>query len=189
MNDGTSKTLFLMEPVDMYFKLRWEHSQLVNPTDEESRRINAYRSLNAAITAFHMHDWVLSCLERRHYENMRKADLDLADEQALVDLLWRCPAYSFCESIANASKHYRLDPKRNKRRRRDVRTSEFLLGGPHVGTPMHWIPMVEDGESQMPLKSAIGDLLSIWRDILLRSGLATEADLERPPPLKRYLEI
>lgn len=170
-----SKTLMLSTPVHMYQKLCWECTQLQATLQTDDARTYAYRVLNGAITALHMRDWVSEVFLPAHYAALQAAGFTIQDKAALNVFLMNNTCFRFCESVANAAKHFRIhtrDP--------EVTTSAKRLGGDETGCPEIWVPMVEDGESSMPIYMAVGEVARMWGTLLLASGYATFQELEYP---------
>lgn len=170
-----SKTLMLSTPVDMYRKLCWECEQMQARLQADDPQIFAYRVLNGAITAFHMLDWVRPALLPKHYDALQAAGYAIKDERDLKQFAMNNVCFRFCESVANAAKHFQI-----RSRTPDVTTSAKRLGGDQTGYPEIFVPMVQDGQSSMPLYMAVGEVARMWGRLLWASGYAPLDELETP---------
>jgi hypothetical protein len=176
MTTSKSKTLMLSSPVDMYFKLCWEYSQLQKTLQTDEPRTHAYRVLNATITALHMKDWIGKAFLPRHYAALQKNGLAIPSKKELEGFAMSHPGFRMCESVANAAKHFHI-----RARSFEVETYSKQLGGPAVDLPEFSVPMVGDGESYMPIYMAVGGAIEMWRRVLLASGFAAAEELiDRP---------
>lgn len=173
--DQVNKTFFLVEPIDMFHKLVWEYTQL-KVVANRPRHEQAYMSLNAAITAWHMCEWLAARLEPHHYQKLQDAtgNRSLNSCRALQEFAKKDTSIAVCEQIANSAKHRAIT-----RRGVPATTSERMLEN-DVGA-VFWIPMVEDGSSSYPFYMAIDFAIRFWRRLFVQSGMATEAELATPP--------
>lgn len=109
MNWYDSQTFNLHGAGALLEKLRWELDELAG-TELRDQRGVAYRSLNCAITAWHICDWVYEeCVGsrevRERLEAMHGKVASLADVQAWAR---QERAVAICYQIATAAKHNRV---------------------------------------------------------------------------------
>lgn len=169
---------FLAEPLDVYFKLLWEYTQLAS-ADRLDRPQQAYMALNAAMTAWHMADWLCARMTPEHYAKLRGAtgNKDLNNCKAFRAWAQKRESITVCEQIAVSAKHWTINEESGLK----VTTSEVDLT--NLDGKQLWIPMVEGGRSKAPMTIIIGLALSFWRTVLIDIAMATHAQLERPPKI------
>jgi hypothetical protein len=136
-----SQTFNISSSRDVVEKLRWELDQLAGTQIRDTRAV-AYRSLNAAITAWHVCDWVYDeCVEskdvRERLEAMFRKVAGLGDVQAWAR---QERAISICYQIATAAKHSRVSHRFDPNVRAQYRVDDR---GMQDGT---WTLVIYDGE-------------------------------------------
>lgn len=94
---GQSKRFGISTPRELLSKLLWEIESLADPTTGIT--VQGYNCFNAAVTAWHLTDWVWQTYHRDEFSvqefqrQIRKMSLELA----------------VCDQLANGSKHFEKD--------------------------------------------------------------------------------
>lgn len=170
------KTFSLATPVDMYFKLLWEHDRLHELVHNNGgARETHYAAINAALTAWHIADWILENVDLNELCKLEVlgAEFPICDEDSFKRWATSFTQLAMCDQIANASKHAVI-----YRRPKPTWTWTHRLEN-DVGKVFH-IPMVEDGESRMPMTLVIYQAIRFWQICFTLLGVATQAELTSP---------
>ena len=103
------QTFDMKAPRDMLDKLEYERRRL-HAADLDLPKEVAYITINGAITAWHLCDWVFEAAKgtRQLAEIMGGAPQSVADVQEWARA--RCPALAVCDHLANAAKHFERGP-------------------------------------------------------------------------------
>lgn len=121
-----SKLMQSGHPVAWLAKLKWEITQAAECTDLNPA-VRVWKSMNCAITAWHMHDWVWNFADENmknklaHHLNLEKitrlGDFSIGIQKA-------SPAISLCRQIGTAVKHVSLTYNRPEVRTQVVKMDE-----------------------------------------------------------------
>ena len=160
------ETFLLIEPIDMFEKLVWEH-QAMRLAYLKPQREQTYMALNAAMTAWHMCDWLCAAFQRAHYKRLSEHfERPIDNCKVFRRFALEHTSLKLCESLAVAAKHFTFDAER-------IRVSTRFQSLPNSME----VPIIEDGESSMPAPLVISMALRFWADTLWISGLATESEI------------
>src|SRR5690348_858795 len=103
---NTDKLIGSDDAITWLSKLTWEIAQIFeHPKDNVSVRI--YRSMNCAITAWHMVDWIYMLSDKSQRKELSRITEAHKFKDGKFDLAiqaW-CPAIGLCRQIATAAKH------------------------------------------------------------------------------------
>jgi hypothetical protein len=94
------KRFGLLTPRDLLSKLLWEIECLADPSS--SLEIESYRCFNAAVTAWHLTDWVWQAHHQNEYGTVAKFQEWVRRQSKELGI---------CDQLANGSKHFERDPK------------------------------------------------------------------------------
>lgn len=150
----------------MFEKLVWEHALMRNAYGK-SRREQTYLALNAAMTAWHMCDWLCAAFNAQHYKRLTaQFDSPIDNCKVFRKFVLQRPMLAMCEAVAVAGKHFVFSGKQAQISTRFAVLSESLD-----------VPIVEDGTSSVPAPTMVSLALRFWAEILITSGLATEEEV------------
>jgi hypothetical protein len=147
--------------IDLVWKLYWEIERLNHATPHDIIDMKCF-AFNAAVTAWHLTDWVFEDMteEQRYKRSISKLD----DLQKLVRK--ECRALHLCRQIATASKHrsvrFHYDP--------DVATSVELDATPIDQWPK-WRLVILDSGNSYPAIDVFEEARMYWYQFLSGLGL------------------
>jgi len=102
---NTSKIVGSDDAIFMLSKLKWEIEQIINhPQDGVAVRL--FKSVNCAITAWHLQDWIWKLSDARQRELLeRLVGVKRLGQPFDVAVQKWCPAVGLCRQIATPAKH------------------------------------------------------------------------------------
>jgi predicted nucleic acid-binding protein len=171
----SDKTFSLTAPIDMLVKLEWEWEKMRGFDITKYSYEKTYYTINAALTAWHMCDWLDNTLTVDQRAKLSTiAGTEIKNHKAIQELVkGRSRALVICDQVANAAKHLlikdRPDPYTAAERQlplRDGQTTYYL--------------MAEDDTSRQSMDAVIGFALAYWKELFVATGLATHAELNYP---------
>lgn len=177
----SGKTFEVVDALDLFRKLEWEYDRLRAVSIYDASVERSYLALNAAMTAWHMTDWLCARFEREHYKKL-SSHAGVPIDNCKVFRAWVLGqrAISTCEQISVAGKHFNIDERTHK-----VTTKAEVIDSPFRDPqPLNYL-MVIDHNSRMPIESVIGFALAFWRMVFVGVGLASEQEVAYPMPPRK----
>lgn len=134
-----------------------------------------YYTINAALTAWHMCDWLDETLtgEQRDALSKEAGEKILTKKSLQIWVKTRSRALVICDQIANAAKHRSIDE-----RPEPYKASERQL--PLADGQTTYYLMAEDDTSRQSMDSVIGFALVFWKDLFVSIGLAKKEEIDYP---------
>jgi hypothetical protein len=161
---GQPHTFGLANARDMLRKLEWEVAEI-----ERHDSFTAYRAFNAAVTAWHLVDWVWRDLVGSGQR--RPSDTKDAFQRRCEAV---CPELKLCGLIANASKHGGHDRRRSAGAMSTVLLADVVrakAGAMRAGDPLAtwtWRLIIRDGEQERTAADVFARTLPFWRELIDR---------------------
>ena len=109
----TNRRMGLHSAEDLLRKLRWEMGEMEHKIDQvRDDEVGAYHAFNAAVTAWHICDWVwetapLELRARFQHDSPEPSAQGVRLLQALV--CDQCRELYICRQLATGAKHFRVD--------------------------------------------------------------------------------
>ncbi len=181
--ESPKQVFALATPQHLLGKLHWEINQLetmlASPDVPVFRHLEAaYFAFNAAVTAWHITDWVWQSLSEAEQaaicSEFDPKKIGLNEFKHGMGRLSR--DLKICQQIANGSKHYRLDrPDKDltvklRWRRRKARSGELSAGSPIATYKFEFV--VLDNEIEKDAVSVFRAVEKFWQDWLGKWGFA-----------------
>jgi hypothetical protein len=162
---GQPHTFALSNARDMLRKLEWEVAELARPDTD-----TVYRAFNAAVTAWHLTEWVWSDLSQNR--RMVWQDSPVAFWE---DCGKSCPDLLLCRLVAEASKHRVREGRRVKPA--GVVTISLAdvvrakCGSAKCGEPLStwtWRLIIREGDREHAAIEVFARALGFWREFIGR---------------------
>jgi hypothetical protein len=157
---GQQQTFAIDSCRDMLDKLGWEIEQLKLAQDDVKPL--QYGCYNAAVTAWHLADWVYAEATREQRTALKIKTRGDLQEKARTE----CRELYLCYYLANASKHRKvslfIDPRIN---------AGIEASSEDIPT---WEAFVDDGGNKRPATEVFGFALHYWTNIVYHNKIADE---------------
>ncbi len=182
---GKPATYGLENSRDVLKKLEWEQHGLKAASEQEPKEL-FYRAFNAAVTAWHLAEWVWRDMtrdQRQQLETDWDKPLNVNDDNGGAfrhELIQINREIAICREIATASKH--VEVSRNRDTTIDTvasaRTSRVVssdgetvrVGKGFVVVPA-WKLKVIDGSARRDFIEIIGLVIEFWTDFVDQRGI------------------
>ncbi|WP_293188012.1 hypothetical protein [Ottowia sp.] len=106
----SGKTFEVVDVLDLFRKLEWEWDRMRAVSLHDSGIERSYLALNAAMTAWHMTDWLCARFEAEHYKRLSShASIPIDNCKVFRKWVLENRFVSMCEQIAVAGKHFQVD--------------------------------------------------------------------------------
>jgi hypothetical protein len=157
---GQPQTFAIDSCRDMLNKLEWEIEQLQLPVASYSPQHLQYGCYNAAVTAWHLADWVYA--EATDEQRIALNIKTLGDLQEKARS--QCRELYLCYYLANASKHRKVK----------LHVDRTVGAGVEAGmdTPVTWEAFVDDGDKKRPAIDIFVFALNWWTGIICQNKIA-----------------
>jgi hypothetical protein len=172
------KTFALENCHDLLRKLEWELEGLKNESPHDLDGL-AFRSFNAAVTAWHLADWVWKDMTQEQRDDVAAEwEEQLKDEGNFkYALRHKDRTVALCREIATASKHVEVtrspDPSVETIVSAVVQEPRpGASGATIVGTPTIWVLAVNDNGQKRYIPEVIEAALDFWTRFIHRHGIA-----------------
>ena len=167
---------------DMLRKLHWELDQLANTEDHDDQTA-AYHCFNAAVTAWHLHEWIWLEIKRDDKLRARLAREAGVPPQKFKKHHWaefmqkRHPFYEvlrYCKIIATASKHAGVELTDEDPMDLEVYASarSTLPDSPGSNFETSWRWKIRIGDKVLPAEFVLESAGHIWREFIDEIGIA-----------------
>jgi hypothetical protein len=163
---GQQQTFAMDDCRDMLRKLEWEIDQLGDAQYDVDRL--KFGCFNAAVTAWHMAEWVLADTTATQRNVLRiKKNLGALQDKARSE----CRELYLCYYLANASKHRKVTFHIDRRVNAGV---EAGMPTPVYGADVipTWEAFVDDGDKKRPAIEVFAFALNYWTGIIYHHGIA-----------------
>ena len=188
MSEGPSRAFGIRSCRDMLDKLQWEIVQLAVADGQNDFPAIQYGTINGALTAWHVCDWVESTLKRRHEDDPTAGAWDefrsvsgqsAGNLGALQDYVRaNSPAVSICEQIAIGAKHVTATKEKPVRRGvsiiADAEHHAFFMGHAAMGEgPLGFFSriLIVDGAKRYSPHQLLTEAKEWWSMLLPRIGI------------------
>lgn len=171
-------------------KLCWEvaalERSLARQSDEMFNHTTAaYHAFNAAVTAWHMTDWVWDELTTEMRGQLAKSLGSVLSEKKQFQnaLVRQCRGLHICRQIANGSKHKTLTHEDPQVRAAIEWTREPMTCNSGVDEPIarfHYRLEVSDGATTLDAINLFTDVARYWRRFLANCGLMEDEFITGP---------
>ena len=182
---GKPATYGLENSRDVLKKLEWEQRGLKATSKQEPKELY-YRAFNAAVTVWHLAEWVWSDMtrdQRQQLETDWDKQLNVNDDNGRAfrrELIQINREIAICREIATASKHVKVSRNRDntidtvsKMRTSRVVSSddEPVMVGEHFVVVPEWKLEVLDGPARRDFIEIIDLVIEFWTDFVDQRGI------------------
>ncbi len=182
---GKPATYGLENSRDVLKKLEWEQRGLKAASEQEPEEL-FFRAFNAAVTAWHLADWVWRDMtpdQRQQLETDWEKPLNVNDDQGgafRYELRQKNREIAICREIATASKHVEVSQNPDKtidtvasaRTSRVVNSDgEPVMAGEHFVVVPAWKLKVQDGPARRDFIEIIDLVIEFWTTFVDQRGI------------------
>lgn len=153
----------------MLEKLRTEASELQNTVDFDSL-LYAYRTLNAAITAWHLTDWTFTALQDVHKERLLGTfGVVVKKKSDLAKYVLKNRAVYLCRQLATSAKHVEVVQHADESVSLDHDMK--VVRRPDKGADIYVRLIIRDGANEKHPKDVVWLAYIFWQDLLGAIGM------------------
>jgi hypothetical protein len=175
----TNKRMGLHSAEDLLRKLRWEMGEMERKIDKvPNDEVGAYHAFNAAVTAWHICDWVwetapIGLRERLKCDSPEPSAQGVRLLQALVSE--QCRELYICRQLATGAKHFRVDRSNDPAVTTSLETCIDVFESKTSGKLVHCVPgtgvFVNDGVTIYSGLGLFSRALHYWESFFERYGI------------------